>query len=73
MLTIQIYIPGDGEEVRKLRHGLVRRALLMLILLLRSISPVVRRRYPNFQSLVKKGLWIYLSTGNYRYFFVPLK
>jgi hypothetical protein len=58
MLTIQIYIPGDGEEVRVLRQGLVRRALLMLVLLLRSISSAVRRRYPNFQSLVKEGLWI---------------
>ncbi len=59
MLTIQIYIPGDGEEVRVLRQGLVRRALLMLILLLRSISPVVRRRYPTLQTLVKEGLRVY--------------
>ena len=58
MLTIQIYIPGDGEEVRILREGLVRRALLMLVLLLRSISITVRRRYPTFQSLVKEGLWV---------------
>ncbi|EFX88204.1 hypothetical protein DAPPUDRAFT_41836 [Daphnia pulex] len=56
MLTIQSYIAGDGEEVRVLRQGLVRRALLMLILLLRSISLSVRRRYPTFQSLVKEGI-----------------
>jgi bestrophin-3 len=55
MLTIQIYIPGDGEKVQELRNGLVRRALLMLILLLRSISSAVRRRFPTIQALVKEG------------------
>nr|CAH0103871.1 unnamed protein product [Daphnia galeata] len=56
MLTIQIYIPGDEEKVQELRNGLVRRALLMLILLLRSISSAVRRRFPTIQALVKEGI-----------------
>lgn len=55
MLSIQIYVKGDDERIRVLRHALVRRALLMLALLLRSISPTVRRRYPTLQALVKDG------------------
>lgn len=55
MLAIQMYIPGDQELTRVLREGLVRRVLLMLTLLLRSISPAVRRRYPTLQTLVKEG------------------
>ncbi len=59
MLAIQMYIPGDQEHTRVLREGLVRRVLLMLILLLRSISPAVRRRYPTLQTLVKEGIYFY--------------
>lgn len=55
MLAIQIYITGDQELIRELRQGLVRRSLLMLVLLLRSISPAVRRRYPTLKSLVLDG------------------
>ncbi len=74
MLAIQIYIPGDEEKIRVLRQGLVRRALLMLALLLRSISPAVRRRYPTLQSLVKDGipLWIYFCTSGYTYGFTSV-
>ncbi|KAK4021237.1 hypothetical protein OUZ56_003156 [Daphnia magna] len=56
MLAIQIYITGDQEPIRELRQGLVRRSLLMLVLLLRSISPAVRRRYPTLESLVLDGV-----------------
>lgn len=56
MLAIQIYITGDQELIRELRQGLVRRSLLMLVLLLRSISPAVRRRYPTLKSLVLDGV-----------------
>ncbi|XP_045025171.1 bestrophin-1-like [Daphnia magna] len=56
MLAIQIYITGDQETIRQLRQGLVHRSLLMLVLLLRSISPAVRRRYPNLESLVLDGV-----------------
>lgn len=55
MLAIQIYITSDQEPIRELRQGLVRRSLLMLVLLLRSISPAVRRRYPTLKSLVLDG------------------
>lgn len=55
MLAIQIYIAGNQEQIRLLRQGLVRRELLMLVLLLRSISSAVRRRYPTLQSLVLDG------------------
>ena len=59
MLTIQMYIPGNDENTKKLRHLLMRRALLMLTLLLRSISNAVRKRYPTLQDLVKNGNFIH--------------
>ncbi len=55
MLTVQMYIPGNDDRSRVLRRVLVRRALLMLTLLLRSISRAVRRRFPTLQDLVKNG------------------
>lgn len=64
MLTIQIYVPGTDERTRLVRYGLVRRALLMLTLLLRSISPAVRRRYPALQDLVKEGKQSVSRLGN---------
>ena len=55
-----MYIPGDKKGTRVLREGLARRALLMLALLLRSISPAVRRRYPTLQSLVEEGTTFFI-------------
>lgn len=55
MLSIQLYIPDNDERSKVLRRVLVRRALLMLTLLLRSISRAVRRRFPTLQDLVKNG------------------
>jgi hypothetical protein len=56
MLTIQMYLPGSDERSRAIRRLLVRRALLMMTLLLRSISRSVRRRFPTLQDLVKNGI-----------------
>ena len=55
MLTVQMYIPGEDERSKLLKRVLVRRAMLMLTLLLRSISKNVRKRYPTLQDLVKNG------------------
>ncbi len=60
MLAIQMYIPGNTEMGRLLRRVLIRRALLMLTLLLRSISHGVRRRFPTLEELVKQGLYVNL-------------
>jgi hypothetical protein len=51
-----MYIPGSDERSRAIRRLLVRRALLMMTLLLRSISRAVRRRFPTLQDLVKNGM-----------------
>lgn len=56
MLTLQMYVPGKDERSRIIRRVLLRRALLMLTLLLRSISRAVRRRFPTLQDLVKNGI-----------------
>ena len=66
MLTVQMYIPGNDERSRLLRRVLVRRVLLMLTLLLRSISRSVRRRFPTLQDLVKQGFLKMLSGLFYR-------
>lgn len=57
MLTIQMYISGKDEESLLLRRVLVRRALLMLTLLLRSITKPIRRRFPTLQDLVNEGIY----------------
>jgi hypothetical protein len=57
MLTIQMYISGKDEESLHLRRVLVRRALLMLTLLLRSITKPIRRRFPTLQDLVNEGIY----------------
>lgn len=57
-----MYIPGNTEMGRLLRRVLIRRALLMLTLLLRSISHGVRRRFPTLEELVKQGLYNQSST-----------
>ena len=67
MLTVQMYIPGEDERSKLLRRVLVRRAMLMLTLLLRSISKNVRNRYPTLQDLVKNG--ILFSCLNTSFFF----
>lgn len=56
MLAIQMYIPGKDDESMLFRRVLVRRALLMLTLLLRSITHPIRRRYPTLQDLVNDGI-----------------
>ena len=68
MLTVQMYIPGEDERSKLLRRVLVRRAMLMLTLLLRSISKNVRNRYPTLQDLVKNGI-ILFSCLNTSFFF----
>ena len=51
-----MYISGKDEESLLLRRVLIRRALLMLTLLLRSITKPIRRRFPTLQDMVNEGI-----------------
>ena len=55
MLTVSLYIPGRDEESRLIRRTLLRYTNLMMILVLRSISLAVKRRFPTLEHVVESG------------------
>ena len=57
-----MYIPGRDEYAKSVRRVLMRRCLLMLVLLLRSVSMAVERRYHTLQDLVDAGIHASLSS-----------
>ena len=52
-----MYIPGIDEDSRILRRTLMRYLNLTLVLVLRSISIAVKRRFPTKEHLVEAGLY----------------
>lgn len=55
MNNIAMYIPGVDEESRILRRTLMRYLNLTLVLVLRSISIAVKRRFPTKEHLIEAG------------------
>lgn len=55
MNNIALYIPGTDEESRILRRTLMRYMNLTLVLVLRSISIAVKRRFPTKEHLIEAG------------------
>ncbi|XP_069702966.1 bestrophin-3-like isoform X2 [Periplaneta americana] len=55
MHLIALYIPGNDEHGRMLRRTMMRYLNLTLILVLRSISSAVKRRFPTLEHLVEAG------------------
>jgi len=55
MNTIAMYVPGNDEKSRMIRRTLMRYLNLTLVLVLRSISISVKRRFPTKEHLVEAG------------------
>ncbi|XP_015185861.1 PREDICTED: bestrophin-4-like [Polistes dominula] len=55
MHLVALYISGDDEYGRMLRRSLMRYLNLSLILVLRSISSAVKRRFPTLDHVVDSG------------------
>lgn len=66
MNNIAMYIPGIDEDSRILRRTLMRYLNLTLVLVLRSISIAVKRRFPTKEHLVEAGLLTVLSLSLFR-------
>ncbi|XP_076235316.1 bestrophin-4 [Calliopsis andreniformis] len=55
MHLVALYVTGNDEYSRMLRRGLMRYLNLCLILVLRSISSAVKRRFPTLDHVVDSG------------------
>ncbi|KAL1115874.1 hypothetical protein AAG570_006163, partial [Ranatra chinensis] len=55
MHSLALYVNGTDEQSRMLRRTLMRYLNLSLILVLRSISSAVKRRFPTMDHLVEAG------------------
>ncbi|XP_017877447.1 bestrophin-4-like isoform X2 [Ceratina calcarata] len=55
MHLVALYITGDDEYSRMIRRALMRYLNLSLILVLRSISSAVKKRFPTYEHVVDSG------------------
>ena len=55
MHSVALYVIGNDEYGRMLRRALMRYLNLSLILVLRSISSAVKRRFPTLDHVVDAG------------------
>jgi hypothetical protein len=55
MHSVALYVTGNDEYGRMVRRTLMRYLNLTLILVLRSISSAVKRRFPTHEHLVEAG------------------
>ncbi|VVC36988.1 Hypothetical protein CINCED_3A015536 [Cinara cedri] len=55
MHTIALYVEGNDDYGRMVRRNLMRYLILTLILVLRSISSSVKKRFPTLEHVVESG------------------
>ncbi|XP_051154261.1 bestrophin-4-like [Leptopilina boulardi] len=63
MHLVALYVTGNDEYGRMLRRSLMRYLNLSLILVLRSISSAVKRRFPTLDHVVDAGFMTSLELG----------
>ncbi|XP_050452328.1 bestrophin-4-like [Cataglyphis hispanica] len=66
MHLVALYISGNDEYSRMLRRALMRYLNLSLILVLRSISSAVKRRFPTLEHVVDSGFMTTLELELYQ-------
>ncbi|XP_025411933.1 bestrophin-2-like isoform X2 [Sipha flava] len=55
MHTISLYVEGNDDYGRMIRRSLMRYLILTLILVLRSVSSPVKKRFPTLEHVVESG------------------
>jgi len=55
MHTISLFVEGNDDYGRMIRRSLMRYLILTLILVLRSISSSVKKRFPTLEHVVESG------------------
>lgn len=55
MHVISLYVEGHDDYGRMVRRSLMRYLILTLILVLRSISSSVKKRFPTLEHVVESG------------------
>ncbi|XP_071454392.1 bestrophin-2-like [Hetaerina americana] len=66
MHCVALYVNGDDETGRLARRTLMRYLNLSLVLVLRSISSAVKRRFPTLEHVVDSGFMTELELEMYR-------
>ncbi|XP_040603825.1 bestrophin-1 [Mesocricetus auratus] len=64
MSQVSGFVEGKDEQGRLLRRTLIRYAILGQVLILRSISTAVYKRFPSVQHLVQAG---FMTSGEYKH------
>ncbi|NP_001011940.1 bestrophin-1 [Rattus norvegicus] len=63
MMQVSSFVEGKDEQGRLLRRTLIRYAILGQVLILRSISTSVYKRFPSLQHLMQAG---FMTPGEYK-------
>lgn len=66
MHSVALYVTGNDEYGRMIRRTLMRYMNLTLILVLRSISSAVKRRFPTHEHLVEAGFMTTIELEMYQ-------